>query len=220
MSDLNFEAARKLMVECQIRTWEVFDPQVLDLMERSPREDFVPAAYRKLAYADLNIPLSQAQVMMPPKMEARLLQALDIQPTDKILEVGTGSGYLTWLLANLGREVISVEIDPALSAQAEKTLAAHGIKNVTLEVGDAARDWDQHAPYDVILITGSLPLFPQAYQDSLAVGGRLVAVVGVSPTMDVVRVRRTAENAYLRESLFETDLPPLQNAPAPARFVF
>ncbi len=220
MSDLNFETARKQMVECQIRTWEVYDPQVLDLMERAPREDFVPAAYRNLAYADLNVPLSQGQVMMQPKMEARLLQALDVQPTDKVLEVGTGSGYLTWLLANLGREVISVEIDPVLSAQAEKTLNSHGIKNATLEVGDAARGWDQHAPYDVILITGSLPLFPQVYQNSLNVGGRMVAVVGASPAMDVLLVRRTAENSYTRETLFETDLPPLKNAQAPASFVF
>lgn len=220
MPDLNFETARKHMVESQIRTWEVADPQVLDLMQRAPREDFVPAAYRNLAYADLNIPLGQGQVMMPPKLEARLLQALDVQPADKILEVGTGSGYLTWLLANLGRQVISVEIDPALSAQAEKTLAAHGIKNATLEVGDAARGWDRHAPYDVILITGSLPLFPEAYQKSLAVGGRLVAVVGASPVMDVWLVRRTGENSYTRETLFETDLPPLTNAPAPAGFVF
>ena len=220
MPDLNFETARKQMVESQLRTWEVYDPQVLDLMQRAPREDFVPAAYRNLAYADLNIPLSQGQVMMLPKMEARLLQALDVQPTDKILEVGTGSGYLTWLLANLGRQVISVEIDPTLSAQAEKSLAAHGIKNATLEVGDAARGWDKHAPYDVILITGSLPLFPAACQNSLAVGGRLVAVVGASPAMDVWLVRRTAENSYTRETLFETDLPPLTNAPAAAGFVF
>jgi protein-L-isoaspartate(D-aspartate) O-methyltransferase len=220
MSDLNFETARKHMVESQIRTWEVVDPRVLDLMQRSPREDFVPAAYRNLAYADLNIPLGRGQVMMPPKMEARLLQALDVQPSDKILEVGTGSGYLTWLLANLGHRVISVEIDPVLSAQAEMTLAAHGIRNATLEVGDAARGWDKHAPYDVILITGSLPLFPETYQNSLAVGGRLVAVVGASPVMDVWLVRRTAENSYTRETLFETDLPPLTNAPAPASFVF
>ena len=220
MSDLNFESARKQMVESQIRTWEVFDQQVLDLMARAPREDFVPAAHRNLAYADLYLPLGHGQVMMPPKMEARLLQALDVQPTDKVLEVGTGSGYLTWLLANLAREVISVEIDPTLSAQAEKNLGTHGIRNATLEVGDAARGWDPHAPYDVILITGSLPLFPLEYQKSLAMGGRLVAVVGASPTMDVLRVRRVAENSYIRESLFETDLPPLKNAQTPASFVF
>ena len=220
MSDLNFETARKHMVESQIRTWEVFDPQVLDLMARAPREDFVPATYRKLAYADLNVPLGHGQLMMPPKMEARLLQALDIQPTDKILEVGTGSGYLTWLLANLGREVISVEIDPALSAQAEKNLAAHGIKNTTLEVGDAAHSWNQHAPYDVILITGSLPLFPLEYQKSLTVGGRLVAVVGAAPAMEALLVQRKAENSYTHEVLFETDLPPLKNAQAAASFVF
>lgn len=220
MSDLNFESARKQMVESQLRTWEVFDQPVLDLMARAPREDFVPVAHRNLAYADLYIPLGHGQVMMPPKMEARLLQALDVQPTDKVLEVGTGPGYLTWLLANLAREVISVEIDPILSAQAEKNLGTHGIKNVRLEVGDAARGWDPHAPYDAILVTGSLPLFPLEYQKSLAVGGRLVAVVGASPTMDVLRVRRAAENSYTRESLFETDLPPLKNAPAPASFVF
>jgi protein-L-isoaspartate(D-aspartate) O-methyltransferase len=220
MSEMNFEAARSLMVEQQVRTWDVLDQRVLDLIARMPREDFVPAQYRKLAYVDMNVPLGREQCMMAPKLEARLLQELDIEPKDKILEVGTGSGYMTALLAQLGGHVHSVEIVPEFKMEAAKKLAAHHIKNASLEVGDAARGWDRHGPYDAILITGSLPILPKDFPESLAVGGRLIAIVGKSPVMDVKLIRRLGPDAFAERSLFETDLPPLLNAEEPSKFVF
>jgi protein-L-isoaspartate(D-aspartate) O-methyltransferase len=218
MRDL--EQARFNMIEQQIRPWEVLDPRILKLMAEVPREDFVPARYRQLAFADMPIPLGDDQVMMPPKVAARILQALEIQPHETVLEVGTGTGYFTALLARLAKQVYSVDIDPRMTRLAAENLAAHDIHNVTLETGDAARGWDRHAPYDVIVITGSLPLLPESFQQSLTIGGRLVAIVGDSPVMEVVLIRRVGEDEFARESLFETDLPPLINAPQPERFTF
>ncbi|HLQ24557.1 MAG TPA: protein-L-isoaspartate O-methyltransferase [Acidiferrobacterales bacterium] len=220
MSEMNFEVARFNMVEQQIRTWEVLDPRVLELVGRMPREDFVPPVYRKLAFADMNIPLGHGQVMMPPKVEARMLQELEISPEDKILEVGTGSGYMTALLASFGAHLYSVEIIPEFSTQAAAKLAALHINNVTLEVGDAARGWDRHPPYDVIAITGSLPTLPDSFRNSLKVGGRLFAIVGQSPIMEAKLIRRVDEVSWSEASLFETALPPLQNALEPGKFVF
>ncbi len=219
MNALNVELARLNMVECQVRTWDVSDPRVLELVARAPREDYVPAAYRNLAFVDMNLPLGHGQVMMAPKLEARLLQALDIGPKDRILEVGTGSGYLTSLLAALGGHVVSVEIFPEFSESAARRLAAHGVTNVTLEVGDAAQGWARNAPYDAILITGSLPVLPEGFVQSLAPHGRLIAVVGTSPAMEVKLLRRL-DGARRETSLFETDLPPLLNARAPSAFRF
>lgn len=220
MPEMNFDVARSNMIEQQIRTWDVLDERVLDLLRRVPREDFVPAPYRNLAFVDMAIPLAHGQAMMPPKMEARLVQALQIRPTDKVLEVGTGSGYVTALLATLAQHVYSVEIDPELSAQAATRLAAHGIANVTLEVGDAARGWDRHAPYDAVIITGSLPVLPAAFRAALAVGGRLVAIVGTAPAMTVRRIERVTATSFAETVLFETDVAPLVNAPTPSPFVF
>lgn len=220
MPEINFDIARSTMIEQQIRTWEVLDERVLDLLRRVPREDFVPAPYRNLAFVDMAIPLGRGQAMMPPKLEARLVQALAIKATDKVLEVGTGSGYVTALLATLARHVHSVEIDAALSAQATQRLTAHGISNVTLEVGDAARGWDRHAPYDAVLVTGSLPLLPSAFREGLAVGGRLIAIIGAGPAMAVRRFERVTATSFAETTLFETEIAPLVNAPAPSPFVF
>lgn len=220
MTSLNFETARHNMVAQQIRTWEVTDAQVLELVARAPREDYVPARLRNLAFVDMNLPLGHGQVMMAPKLEARLLQTLALHPGDKVLEIGTGSGYVTSLLAALAGRVISVEIFPEFSAAAARRLEAHGHRNVTLEVGDAAAGWDRHGPYDAILVTGSLPVLPEAFRQGLAPGGRLLAIVGESPAMAVRLVRRLDQHGFGETSLFETDLPPLINARAHARFVF
>lgn len=220
MSEFNFVVARHNMVEQQIRPWEVLDQRVLSLIDRSPREEYVPAQYRNLAYVDMSIPLGHGQVMMPPRLEARLLQELAVQPTDKILEIGTGSGYMASLLAAVGAHVYSVEIIPELEASARRSLDSHGVKNVTLEAGDGASGWDRHAPYDVILITGSLPLLPTAFKQSLALRGRMIAIVGRSPVMEAKLIQRLGNDSWTEVSLFETDLPPLLNAREPERFVF
>ena len=217
---IDFERARRNMVDQQIRPWDVIDQRVLDAIANSPREDYVPTPYRTLAFVDMNIPLGHEQVMMQPNLEARLLQALTIDADDKILEVGTGSGYVTSLLARLGRHVTSVDIFPDFVTQAEQKLAAHGVRNVTLEVGDAARGWARGAPYDVIFITGSLPLPPDDFRAQLAPGGRLIAIVGKAPAMEARLIERLDGPNFRSRSLLETVLPPLVNAPAPAAFVF
>lgn len=217
---MELKTARFNMIEQQIRPWDVLDQGVLDLIAELPREDFVPEAYRTLAYADTAIPLGHGQVMMHPKIEARLLQALDLDATDTVLEVGTGSGYLTALLAHATHHVCSVDVFPQFKAQAAEKLAVHGIDNVTLEVGDAARGWPRHGLYDVIAVTGSLPELPASFLQSLNRGGRLFAVVGTAPIMEAVLIRRVGDSEWSRESLFETELPPLLNAPVSARFVF
>ncbi len=219
MMDVNLEQARFNMIEQQIRPWEVLDQAVLDLLMRVPREDFVPPRYRNLAFADMNISIGHDQVMMAPKVEARLLQALDVQPDDTVLEVGTGSGYLTALLAHLGHHVYSVEIFEDLSASAGERLAAHDLDNVTLETGDAARGWSRHAPYDVIVPSGSVPVLEEVWKQDLAPDGRLFAIVGEPPVMNARLVTRVAEDEWASEDLFETLLPPLVNAPRPQRFV-
>ncbi len=220
MTAFNLELARLNMVESQVRTWDVTDTRVLELVARAPREEYVPAQYRNLAFVDMAIPLGHGQVMMHPKLEARLLQALEINPKDKILEVGTGSGYMTALLAALGNHVFSVEIFPDLSSDAAHKLDAHGIKNVTLEIGDGARGWNRSAPYDVILVTGSLPILPERFPQALAANGRMIAIVGAAPAMAVKLVRRLDHGGFHETTLLETDLPSLLNAETPAAFVF
>ncbi|MDN5934905.1 MAG: protein-L-isoaspartate O-methyltransferase, partial [Nitrosospira sp.] len=191
-------------------------------------EEFVPATYRSLAFVDMEIPLGYGEVMLAPKLEARILQELQVKKTDRILEVGGGSGYLSALLARKGEYVYSVEIVPELKVMAEKNLQAHGIGNVTVEQGDAARGWPTHGPYDVIVLTGSTPVLPGAFQKSLKTGGRLFAVVGDAPAMQAVLVNcviqegKTEEKAgaYNTVGLFETCISPLRNAMQPARFIF
>jgi protein-L-isoaspartate(D-aspartate) O-methyltransferase len=217
---MELKAARFNMIEQQIRPWDVLDQGVLDLIAELPREDFVPEAYRSLAYADTAIPLGHGQVMMHPKIEARLLQALDLHATDTVLEIGTGSAYLTALLARATHHVYSVDIIPQFKQQAAEKLAVQGIDNVTLEAGDAARGWPKHGLYDVIAITGSLPELPAAFLQSMNRGGRLFAVLGTAPIMEAMLIRRVGDSEWSRESLFETELPRLINAPATARFVF
>ncbi|MDP1558822.1 MAG: protein-L-isoaspartate O-methyltransferase [Nitrosomonas sp.] len=217
---MNLELTRSNMVQQQIRTWNVLDDSVLELLYKIRREEFVPTIYRSLAFVDMEIPLGYDQVMLTPKMEARMLQELHIKKTDKILEVGSGSGYMTALLAAKGAHVHSVEIVPELKTMAETNLQTHGIANVTLEEGDASHGWPKHQPYDVIVLTASTPVLPQAFQNSLNPGGRLLAIIGETPIMELVLVTCEAPGVYHSTTLFETDTKPLINAQLPERFVF
>jgi len=216
---VNLEQARFNMIEQQIRTWEVLDPTVLELLNKVPREDCVPERYQGLAFADLEIPLGYGQSMLSPKLEARMLQSLDIKKTDSVLEIGTGSGYMTALLAKLAKEVYSVELISELSAAAAQKLVAHGISNIILEVGDGAHGWKDDV-FDVIVLTGSLPILPKVFEQQLKVGGRLLAVVGEAPAMEAILVNCVSAGVYRRVSLFETSVPSLMNATQPERFAF
>lgn len=214
------EKARFNMIEQQIRTWEVLDANVLELFRRIPREEFVPPQYAGLAFADLEIPIGYGQTMLAPKMEGRILQALEIRKTDRVLEIGTGSGYLTALLATLAAKVISVELIPELSEQAKMRLEKLGLNNVVLENGDAALGWPTHAPYDVIVYTGSMPILPERVKQDLTIGGRLFAVLGEPPVMEAVMIHRITADSFRQQALFEICLPQLSNAPQPKRFEF
>ena len=208
------------MVEQQIRTWEVLDQDVLDLLYVVPREEFVAPKQRALAFSDMQLPITEGERMWEPKLEARVLQELEVHKTDRVLEVGTGSGYLTALLAHRAAHVFSVEINPALAAFGRRNLERHGTANVTLEVGDAARGWPGHAPYQVIVLTGSTPVLPRAFYEQLDVGGRLFAVVGELPVMTARLVSCTGPGAFHTVDLFETVVAPLVNAEHPPRFRF
>ncbi|NIR30631.1 MAG: protein-L-isoaspartate O-methyltransferase [Gammaproteobacteria bacterium] len=215
---MDFEKARQNMVQRQIHTWEVLDQRVLDVIAEASREEYVPEAYRYLAYADTHVPLEGDEVMMPPREEARLLQALALTSEDRVLEIGTGSGYLTSLLAALTGEVLSIEISPTLKDFAQANLVGHGINNVTLEVGDGLHGWDEGAPYDAIAVTGSVPVLGHDFQRQLTIGGRLFVIVGEAPAMEALLITRTDEDDWSTESLFETVLPPLKGAKRPRRF--
>jgi protein-L-isoaspartate(D-aspartate) O-methyltransferase len=217
---MNLEQARFNMIEQQIRPWDVLDPIVLDLLGQVPREDFVPSQYAGLAFADLEIPIGHSQSMLSPKLEARILQSLDLKKSDSVLEIGTGSGYMTALLAKLTKHVSSVDIDASFTAAALHKLQQHGIFNVTLESGDAARGWSAETAYDVIVLTGSVPVLPDSLKQSLSIGGRMFAVVGEAPAMSAMLTRRVAEDIWRTDTLFETCIPALQNAPQPERFTF
>jgi protein-L-isoaspartate(D-aspartate) O-methyltransferase len=217
---MNTEQARTNMVEQQIRTWEVLDQDVLDLLYVVPREEFVPERHRALAFSDMEIPIGEGERMWQPKMEARILQELSIKKTDRVLEVGTGSGYLAALMSHRAAHVYSVEIKPALAAFGRANLERHGADNVTLEIGDAARGWPSHAPYDVIVLTGSTPILPKSVVEELAPGGRLFAVVGEAPAMTGRLVVTTVPGAWRASDLFETVIAPLVNAEHAPRFRF
>ncbi len=216
---MNVEQARFNMIEQQIRTWEVLDPAVLELLHEVRREDFVPAEHRALAFADLEVPLGHGEAMMQPKVEARIVQELALMPHESVYEVGTGSGYLAALLARRSRHVTTIEIHPDLKARAGAQLAAAGISNVTLLEGDGASRPLAEGAYDAIVLTGSVPLLPQAFLERLSPGGRLFAVVGDQPVMKATLVRNVA-GSFQHVELFETLLKPLVNAPQPSRFRF
>lgn len=217
---MDLEQTRFNMVAQQIRTWYVLDDAVLDLLYKIKREEFVPTENLAMVFVDMETPLGFGQVMLTPKMEARILQELHIQKTDKILEVGSGSGYMTALLAARGAHVYSVEIIPELKAMAENNLKTHAITNVTLELGDAARGWSKHEPYDVIVLTASTPVLPDAFKNSLNPGGRLFAIVGEDPVMEALLITCVAPGEFTTTTLFETSTVPIINAQQPSRFTF
>ena len=217
---MNIEQARFNMIEQQIRPWEVLDPQVLDLLFVVKREDFVPAAYRNLAFADMEIPIGSGQVMLAPRVEARLMQELAIKNTDKVLEIGTGSGYMAALLAARADHVVTVESRPEIADFARQNLERAGVANVTIEIGDGANGWPQRGPYDAIIVSGALPSLPDALLKQLRLGGRLAAIVGEAPVMEAQLVTCSAEGVYNTVNLFETVVPKLDSGNAKPGFSF
>ncbi len=222
--NMDFEKARFLMVEQQIRTWEVLDQDVLDLLFAVKREDFVPVAYRSLAFVDMEIPLDHQQTMMTPKLEARILQEVAPKSDERVLEIGSGSGYLTALLAKQAESVTSIDIFQDFSLAAAAKLKRIGVTNVHLKTGDAAESavniLASHETFDVIVLTGSVPMLPKAYLDMLNLNGRLFAVVGDAPAMKATLFTKTGEPAFTTDDLFETVLMQLVNAKQPSRFEF
>ena len=217
---MDIEQARYNMVEQQIRPWDVLNQSVLDLLLRLRREDFVPPPHRALAFVDMEIPLGHGEAMWTPKLEARVLQELTLAPADRVLEIGTGCGYFTALLAAQAAEVVSVDIHADFTAAASANLRAHGIANVSLQTGDAARDWYDQDGFDAIVLTGSTPILSAAFRRRLHVGGRLFAITGTAPVMQAQLVTCTAPGAFRSVTLFETCVAPLVNAPQAAAFVF
>ncbi len=216
----NMNEARFNMVEQQIRTWEVLDTGVLDLLTEVPREHFVDPSQLGLAFADLELPIGYGQTMLQPKIEGRILQALNIKKTDQALVIGTGSGYLTALIAKLAKQVDSIEIIPELSQRAQARLQKQNIENVDLYVADAFKNNMRHKTYDVITFAGSLQLYPNEAEKMLNLGGRMFVVMGEAPAMQATLIERTAEGNCRKETLFETCLAPLTNAPQSVKFNF
>jgi protein-L-isoaspartate(D-aspartate) O-methyltransferase len=221
---MNIERARSNMIAQQIRTWDVLDENVLQALVAVQREAFVPEAYRKLAFIDTEIPLPCGEFMLSPKLEARLLQAAALAPNDQVLEIGTGSGYMAALVAQLAQHVVSVEIEPELAALAAAQLTAYGIHNVRVMLGDGAKGWfgesTQLGPFDVIMLSGSVPVLPLPLQQQVKIGGRIVAVIGEAPIMSACVVTRTAQDAWDTVKLFETSVRPLRNAERTQAFRF
>jgi len=225
LSEADLEQARFNMIEQQIRPWEVLDQSVLDLLMRVRREDFVPPHLRALAFVDFELPLNidgvvTGESVLAPKVEARLLQELGIHPHEQVLEIGTGSGYMAALAAHKAQTVWTIEIEPRLQAFGAANLARAGVRNARVEGGDAARGWAAHAPYDVIIVSGSLPMLPESLLDQLKIGGRMAAIVGTAPAMSAKIITRATKDSFEPLSLFETCVKPLRNAQHASAFRF
>jgi protein-L-isoaspartate(D-aspartate) O-methyltransferase len=216
---MDVEAARRQMVDQQVRTWEVLDDRVLVALESVKREQFVPDGYRELAFADAEIPLGHGEVMLAPKVEGRILQALDLQPSDLVLDVGTGSGFLAACFGRLAARVRSLDIYPDFIERAQANLLRAVSNNVVAERADASQLAEENR-YDAIAVSASLPVYDERFQRALKIGGRLFVVVGQSPVMEAWQVTRVGEREWVRTSLFETVMRPLINAPRPSSFVF
>lgn len=217
---MNIEQARFNMIEQQIRPWNVLDQDVLDLLHIVKREGFVPVAYQNLAFADVEIPLPGGEAMFTPKVEARVVQEVAVKKHENVLEIGAGSGYMAALLAHKARHVTTVEILPETKALAEHNLARAGVTNVTVELGDGAQGWDKGAPYDVIVVSGGLPVLPDGLLKQVKVGGRLAVILGDAPAMSFNIVTRVSETAYDTVKVFETNVKTLSGAQTPSRFQF
>lgn len=216
---MNFEQARTNMVENQVRPWEVLDARVLDVIARVRREDFVAPAHRQLAFADLCLPLGHGEVMMKPVVEGRVLQALELKPSDHVLEIGTGSGFLTACLASLSAQVTSLDIHADFTAAAGQRLHAAGIANTALITGEAVAGWQPQGVFDALVVTGAVAEIPPRWLAWLKPGGRALVVRGQSPVQHAVLLTHEGAGRYREETLFETDLPYLTNAAPVARFV-
>lgn len=217
---MNIEQARFNMIEQQIRPWEVLDQDVLNLLSIVKREHFVPAAYVDLAFADLEVPLPNDQHMLAPRVEARVLQELAVKKHESVLEIGAGSGYMAALLAHRAQKVLTVEIDTELADFARANFVKNGVLNAEVVQGDGSRGWAANAPYDVICVSGGLPVVPQELLEQLKVGGRMAAFVGGAPVMETQIITRMDEKQYRIASVFETYVEPLENAVQPSRFKF
>ncbi|HEV2680797.1 MAG TPA: protein-L-isoaspartate O-methyltransferase [Rhodanobacter sp.] len=217
---MNIEQARLNMVENQVRPWDVLDGRVLDVIARVRREDFVAAAHRQLAFADLCLPLGHGEVMMKPVVEGRVLQALELLPTDHVLEIGTGSGFLTACLATLSAQVTSVDIHADFTTAAAQRLQATGIANASLITGEAVNSWQPDGLYDALVVTGAVFEIPSRWLTWLKPGARALVVRGTSPVQHATLLTHEGAGRYREETLFETDLPYLTHAEPPQRFVF
>jgi protein-L-isoaspartate(D-aspartate) O-methyltransferase len=214
----NAELARQNMIENQVRPWEVLDPRVLEVLSAVRREDFVPARYRNVAFADTALPLGRGEVMMKPIVEGRVLQALDLSADDRVLEIGTGSGFLAACIARLAAGVTSVEVHADFAEAARARIAASGAQNVRVEVADAVRGFNTADTFDAVVVTGAVFSLPDRFRNWVRPHGRLIAIVGESPAMQAILYTRADDSHWREESLFETDIPYLMHAAPPRRF--
>ena len=214
------ELARFNMIEQQIRTWDVLDPAVLQGLSALPREDFIPEAYKGLAFADIEVPIGEGQTMLSPKIEGRFLQALQLRAMDKVLQIGAGSGYFSALMAQFCQHVTAVEIDGELCKLAKANLKKHGIENVTVQKADGIKGLAKEAPFDAIVLCGSCPVEPKHLREQLAVGGRMFVVLGKPPVMQATLIQRKSQDSYKLDVIFETQLAELVNAPQAVNFIF
>ena len=217
---MNIEQARFNMIEQQIRPWDVLDPEVLNLLSIVKRENFVPAAYRNIAFADLEVPLPAGEHMLAPRVEARVLQELAVKKHESVLEIGAGSGYMAALLAHRSRHVLTIDIKQELVDMAQRNLAENGVTNAEVALGDASRGWAVAAPYDVICVSGGMPVLPQDLLEQLKIGGRLSAFVGTAPMMKAQVITRIDEKQFRVADIFETYVEALENAVVLPRFKF
>lgn len=217
---MSIDAARAHMIEQQIRPQSVTDHKVLKVLSQVPREDFVPDEYHSLAFAETQIPLDHGQVMLSPSVEAKLLQALELNGSEKVLEIGTGSGYFTALLAKSAKQVVSADVHESFISDASDKLKAHHIHNVTLIQSDAANGLSEHAPYDAIIATGSFIELPENLKQQVNVGGRIVAVIGEEPAMSAMCFVKKSKSEWETHSLFETVAPKLDGIDTPNAFEF